>query len=36
MHFLLTPGVLLIWTGLLLVRSSHLLSDAVIVTNVQQ
>lgn len=34
--FLVTPGVLLIWSGLFLVSSSHLLSDAVIVTNVQQ
>lgn len=36
MDFLVTPGVLLMFTGLFLMSSFHLLSDAVIVTNVQQ
>lgn len=34
--FLVTPGVFLICTGLFIVSSSRLLSDAVVVTNVQQ
>lgn len=36
MDFLVTHGVLLICTGLFLMSSSHPLSDAVIVMNVQQ